>query len=806
MAMALSAASLFAGCLWAMARAAGPGVWEWGCLLAALISALVLRNANWRRIIAFFALGFLVCHGEISRYLEMRLVEGDAGREYVIEGVVRGAVTAREHGYSFAMEIDQWLNEDGAQWRGPPTLFVRWYQTEAEPRPGDAIKALVRIKPPINRRSGAGFDAESYSLINKRHGSGYIRRLIAHERGGALDWRARIEGLRFGLSARIAGLAGAPEAKAIVNGLANGDRRAISNDLWQLLNRTGTSHLMAISGMHVGMFALCVWRLLLALAVIFPRPLPLSRQAPLALATLGITWLYALFCGMSLPTQRALLMLAAFLLSQLLARQRSSPRALALAFILVVLWQPTAIASAGLWLSFGAVAFLLAGIAMSRGAHFLWRWVYLQAGISLFLLPLCLYWFGQSALAANAANAVAIPLVCFVILPLVWLATLADALWAAAGETLFSWALAASEALLHTLEWALALPAPYIAIDSPSPAALVLSWLGVSLVFLAPLPTIKALGLALCLPLIADRGPPAIAEGAVRISMIDVGQGLAMAVRTRERILLYDTGPGYGASGSAGGRIVAPWLEKRGISRLDRIIVSHLDNDHSGGLADILKRLPTGAVLSSDIAGIERVLAKGAAPAVPKLPCRAGARWRWNGVDFEVLWPSREWKGRNRNDSSCVLWVRTKGLSALFLGDIGARIEQRLVRLYPDLRADIIIIPHHGSAYSTDPQLLAHTGARVALISAGYLNRWRMPAEQVLDRLRQAGLFWLSTANQGTLSLSLDGKNIRIASASDRAKRYWHSLRRPEPVPCQGGIVYPLCTKSSQPADGWRGS
>ncbi|MCA8836811.1 MAG: DNA internalization-related competence protein ComEC/Rec2 [Proteobacteria bacterium] len=994
MVLLIAAAALFGGSLAVLAREAAPQPWYWFALLLALMCALAWRwasgrwasgrSASWRVIIVFFTFGSLSSHHYISGYLGQRLGEEHAGLEYLIDGVIRGAVYKRDRSYGFEIEVTSWQvadkgisvagsssgsvagggrsggasvaggggkasvaggggkasvaggggkasvagggrgsgggrasvagdgSRDGMAGSGrgggagvasgggrastaggsggsvvtggdagmpawaPPRLRLSWYQQRITPEAGDRLRAVVRVKPPLTRHSGAGFDEESHALIRRHYGSGYVRKLIGYDRISTPDWSALVDRWRFDLSARIASIPGSAHARAIVNGLANGDRRAISNTLWQLLNRTGTSHLMAISGLHIGLFALCAWKVFMLLAAALPGPMRLPRHWPVTAATLAATGVYALLCGMSLPTQRALIMLAVYMLAQTFWQSRSPLRALAAAFIVVVVVQPVSIISAGLWLSFCAVGFLLLCTAVTGHLNMWLRWIHMQTGISAFLLPVCLLWFGQSALSANAANAIAIPLVCFAILPLVWLATATDAIWSTGGQWLFERAFQLCDILVVVLEEVTAMPFAHLMTEPPPVWTLGLGLLGLLVLFIVPVRGVRLASPLLCLPLIFNTGAPAPQQAQVQISVIDVGQGQAVAVRTRDHAMMYDTGPGYGSSGSAGERIIAPWLDRRGIRRLDRIVVSHLDNDHAGGLSDLINRIPADDIVSNDVAATRQRLRREADDGVatarqrlrqgvgedvaskrkrlhrdgggdvaskrkrprrdeggdvrlaeddgvatarqrlhpgefedeqpPQLSCQRLRDWSWDGVDFKMLWPTPTTQARSRNNRSCVLLIRTAHLSALILGDIDAGIEAHLVKLYPDLRASVLVIAHHGSAYSTHPALLAHTGARLALVSAGYLNRWNMPAPAVLYRLKKAGVPWLTTAAQGTISVSLEGKSIRIATQTGQQRRYWHRPIRREPIPCSADFIYPQCTKLFQQEVGSLGS
>jgi competence protein ComEC len=304
---------------------------------------------------------------------------------------------------------------------------------------------------------------------------------------------------------------------------------------------------------------------------------------------------------------------------------------------------------------------------------------------------------------------------------------------------------------------------------------------------------LRALGAVWLLPL-AMIAPAAVPDGGARIVVLDVGQGLAVFVATARHALLYDTGPRYSDSVDAGGRIVAPYLRAAGVTRLDALIVSHADSDHSGGALSILRAVPVArlvsslpedsAIVASARAGraTEPVHFPHAAPATEATPatrCAAGERWEWDGVAFEVLHPARAAYGdaaRKSNDLSCVLRIVSAGGSALLTGDIEAVSEAELIaRDAAALRADVLVVPHHGSRTSSTLAFVTAVSPRLAIIAAGYRNRFGHPRAEILGRYVRADAARARTDLQGAISVTLaPDRPIDAIAERERRRRYWY--------------------------------
>jgi len=381
------------------------------------------------------------------------------------------------------------------------------------------------------------------------------------------------------------------------------------------------------------------------------------------------------------------------------------------------------------------------------------------------LAPLLLVLFQQVSLVSPIANAVAIPLVSFVITPL-----------ALAGAALpFDWPLVLGhsilEALMATLEWLAALPSAVWHQHAPLAWTVPLALAGIAWLLLPRGFPSRALGALLMLPLFAA-SPPGPRDGELWITVLDVGQGLSVLARTEQHALLYDAGPAFNALADSGSRVILPYLRGEGIERLDALVVSHDDRDHSGGAGSVLEAIPVGVLwssLSADHALLE-------APAW-RAPCIAGRKWLWDGVAFEFLHPSGVSADRTvrANNQSCVLRIEAPGGRVLLTGDIERAAERELLRRAPTLLpADVLVVPHHGSATSSTPEFVKQVAPRRAVFTVGYRNRFGHPREDVLARYREAGSELLRTDTGGAIQLRFAPGNLRVDAERDRARRYWH--------------------------------
>ena len=775
-----------AGVWWLQHQPQLPPGWMLALMAAPAAAALFFlrserRSWSWPvRAAAGMALGFAWAAAAAHARLADALDPAWEGRDLALTGVIAELPQPVDRGARFEFAVE---SVQPAQAAVPRRVLLAWYnglspeefQEVAPVRAGERWRLTVRLRRPHGLANPHGFDYEAWLLERDIRATGYVRPGGLQRLNDLVPQPAYVLARqREKLRERFWDvLPDAPHAGVLV-ALAIGEQRAIDSAQWRLFARTGVSHLMSISGLHVTMIAgLAAW-LVMALWRRSERltlRIPAQKAAAVAgfLGALG----YCLLSGFAVPAQRTLYMVGVVALALWLNRSSVPSRVLALALALVLLLDPWAVLEPGFWLSFSAVAiiFYLGTARPSRG-HWLEQWGAVQWGITVGLAPLMLVLFQQVSLVSPLANAVAIPLVSFVITPL-----------AIAGAVLpFDFLLHAAnfvlESMMPLLEQLAQLDAAVWQQHAPVGWTLAFALVG-SFWLLAPrgFPA-RSLALVLFLPLFfVAPDPPG--EAVARITFLDVGQGMAVAVRTRRHALTYDAGPAWGPgsdkSSDSGMRVVVPYLRGEGVDRLDAVIVSHDDSDHSGGAGSVLESLPAGMLISSLQRDhpIQRL-------APFRIPCRAGLGWEWDGVRFRFLHPGTlqiidPWL--TTNDRSCVLKIEAARGSVLLAGDIGRLAEQALLARDPAaLRSDLVLAPHHGGVGSSSDDFVSAVAPSYAVFSVGYRNRFGHPKEDVVERYRRTGAVMLRSDRDGAMTVELDTKEIQVHPYRDEERRYWHGL------------------------------
>lgn len=739
---------------------------------AASVPLLALLALRWRILWlpAALAAGFFwaaaCAHSRMSDWLQPQL----EGRDIALVGVVSSLPANVERSVRFELDVE------GAEGdaRLPPKILLSWYangspdeegsgSTAPSVHPGERWSFTVRLRRPHGLVNPHGFDYEAWLLERGIGATGYVRAKPEPRRLGTrnslLDG---VERLRETVRERFNSVLGATPAAGILAALAVGDQRAISREEWQLFNRTGVTHLMSISGLHVtlvsGLVAWLVgsiWRRIPPLALRLP-----ARKAAAFAAIVGALG-YTLIAGYGVPAQRTFWMVGVVAMALWFGRISSPWRTLSLALAAIVLMDPWAPLAPGLWLSFGAVLLIFYSAAgWTEPGSKLWQWGRIQWAVTVGLAPAALLLFGQISIAGPLANALAIPLVSVVITPLALFAAVIpiDALLELCA-LLVQW-------LLEFLEWCAALPGALWQQHVPPIWAAIAAIAGAAWLLAPRGVPWRLAGLALMAPAFMT-APPAPPMGEAWVTTFDVGQGLGVLVRTAEHALLYDAGPAWGVEADSGSRVIVPALRGEGLARLDVVLLSHEDNDHIGGALSVMESFEVGELVSS-LAASHPLNAL--APQMRR--CSSNDAWQWDGVRFELLHPAPDAVASRRNNMSCVLRIVAGAHSVLITGDIERGAESQMLALGRAPKTDVLLVPHHGSRTSSTPDFIAAVAPTWAVIPVGYRSRFGHPNADVVERYRAAGAQLVRTDLEGAVSITL-GNDLALETERHRRGRYW---------------------------------
>lgn len=713
-----------------------PDGWLWPLLVLALAC---LRSRG--RVLGWWLLGLCWACWSAQQALDARLAPALEGRTLWLQGQVVGLPTRTERGVRFELE-----HPSSRRAALPQRLQLSWF-AGPELRAGQRWRLAVNLRRPAGLLNPHGPDREALLLARRIGATGTVKA------GERLD--AAPPGWRDALRERVLAVDAHGREAALV-ALLLGDGGGMARQDWQVLQATGSVHLLVISGQHIGLLAGLVYGLVAGLARLgaWPSRLPwLPWACALALAAaLGYGWL----AGFGVPVQRACLMLAVVLLWRLRFRHLGAGLPLLLALLGVLLVEPLASLLPGFWLSFAAVAVLVLCFSARLGAWRPWQaWTRAQWVIAVGLLPLLLALGLPISLTAPLANLLAVPWISLAVLPLALLGS--ALLWLPGlGEGLLWLAGLALDGLFRCLAWGARQVPAWVPEPLPLWAWLLVA-LGALLVLLPRGVPLRMPGVVLLLALWAPREQ--VPHGQVQVWQMDVGQGLAVLLRTRQHALLYDAGPALGDS-DLGDSVVLPTLRRLGVKQLDLMLISHDHADHAGGAAAVRRGLPVKRVMAGEVAGLE-----------PAQRCASGQRWQWDGVDFE-LW---QWaQGASSNDRSCVLRVVANGERLLLAGDMEAGAERAWLAAGGDLRIDWLQAPHHGSRTSSTAPFITALAPRGVLISRGRSNGFGHPHPQVLERYRRHGVSIHDTALEGALRLMLGSQGGVQGVRKER--RFWREV------------------------------
>jgi competence protein ComEC len=733
-----------------------------------LFSLLLLWRVPRSRLPAIFLCGAAWACLRADFALAQRLPLVLEGEDIQVSGTIIGLPQAQEGSTRFELYVETALHEKTSV---PFAGHVRlnWYASKDGSAPDIAPcsywQLSLRLKRPRGLINPGGFDFERHALTQGIVATGYVHEDVANQ---MLDSGSGfcIDRLRQKILQGIDSVLGDTPQSHVLRAMAFGDQAAMDEHEWAVARATGIPHLIAISGLHIALFAgfgvllaRLFWRLFPQLTLRWPAPM---LEAPLSLM---FALAYAMLAGFGLPTRRSLVMITAILVASFVWRARSSFHGLALAVLVLLIFDPLCVLSAGFWLSFVGVAWLILCLGGRGSKRHDWREMLSAQGIaSIGLLPLTIWFFGQSSLVGPLANVLAVPVVCFVLLPFAVLGGLMFLVAPALGAPLLQVAGWVTRVLWWALEKMAAWPVAQHYFPEPNLLALLLALLGALWLLLPRGLPARGLGVVLFLPLLWPLHTP-LFDGEVDITVLDVGQGLSVLVQTRDHAMVYDTGARFPSGFDLGEVAVVPAMRALAITHLDRLVISHGDNDHAGGTTAVV------AAYAPDIS-------EGSEPqrtSVPLQRCVAGEIWTWNEVQFSVVHPRADSPDLD-NDSSCVVVVRSTNAELILTGDISSKVEAQVaIEIGATAAHTVLIVPHHGSKTSSSLAFLQVLHPQLAIASAGYRSRFGHPHPTVVARYAVQNIAFLNTASSGFIQLHFSAENGAEVVEQGRLARhpYW---------------------------------
>ncbi|HIQ07115.1 MAG TPA: DNA internalization-related competence protein ComEC/Rec2 [Thiotrichaceae bacterium] len=734
-----------------------------GFIIISIFPLLYLHYRLFKyRLLWAIPLGFIYALWVASTVLDARLNTTLEGKDILVQGLVSSIPYRQQKGRRFQLII-----QDAAILSNPDEKIglkgkvrITWYRSSAVVKAGEQWQLVLRLKRPSGFRNAGSFDYEKWLFSQRIIATGYVRKSIYNKRLADAPFYS-INALRERVAKAVKAHIHDGDARAIILALAIADRRDVSDEQWSILRQTGTNHLVAISGLHIGLVASFAWLPIGLLGWLSPL---LYQRVParILVATLGagLAIGYALLAGLTLPTQRALIMVLVALMAIVVRRQYSLTTIYCAALLVVLIFDPLAVLSLGFWLSFLAVGLIIIAFKRRIKQPRL-SFIGIQLILSFGMLPLLLGGFGSASLSAPFANLLAIPWVSFVVVPLVLLGILTLSVDFLASFFLH-WAGVSIDLLFKGLDY-FASPDFMLQLSMLPFHLLVIVFIGMLWLLLPRRFPTRWLGLVLLTPLLMYQ-PKKLAQGVFEYHLLDVGQGLSSVIFTRHHVLVYDAGPRSRSGFDTGKLVMLPFLQSKGVKSIDTLLISHEDMDHRGGAKAIIENMHVKQVLSSDTESFVEVK-----------KCEVGQSWQWDGVSFEILSPA-DGLDLNDNNKSCVLRVANKQHSLLLTGDIQKKSERWLLANSKKLPSEVMLIPHHGSKTSSLASFIDAVNPQLALVSAGYRNRFHLPNKEVSQRYVDRGIEILSTIDKGAIRVSFpdSADPIQWQSYRQHARRYWH--------------------------------
>lgn len=706
-------------------------------------------NKSASDFLLLLVIGWLVAHGIQGWWQKIYQLPPDPlwlGTPLQMEGRIDALVKPLKHtGLQCDVQVLRWCLSLHCLER-PGRVRLYWYGKHPPVHAGEQWRWTVKLKAPRGEKDPGLFDYGYWLRWQGFVATGFVLSGESSSLVKAHPWQSALLQWREMFSTFVDHHVYNAQRSSILRALATGDHGGLVPATWDLFKNTGTNHLLAISGLHIGLvgswgYVLFGWltRRWPGICYVMARPLWQS------VGGVGLALYYSALAGGAISTQRALAMLLLPTVGKFHGRALPWLRQCLLLMGFFILIEPSVLISPAFYLSFAAVIWILYSVWGQWGKASHWQQgCVIQMVLTAGLLPLTLWFFQGGSTVSLAANGLAIPWFTLIVVPLVLGASVVFLFSKVLSGCLLKGASITLIPIIHYLQylnhgalWFHSIPGWWIPICAMTG------------VFILALP--RGLGLHRCIGLLwffpllfwPYATPKA---GEWWFTLLDVGQGLAAVVRTHKHLLVFDTGPVYGNGLSAGTRVLVPYLRHEGISRVDTLVVSHGDRDHSGGVVALQQAFPIKHFIVGQRNHPELEQGEG---------CYGGEGWDWDGVHFKFLYPAKGEKKSTANAHSCVLRISDGINSVLLPGDIGFKEERLLLQRWSasQLTTSVLVAAHHGSCHGSSADFLSHVHPKKVLFSYGFENPFHFPCKKLVDYLVQQGIEFASTAESGAIVL-----------------------------------------------------
>jgi competence protein ComEC len=666
------------------------------------------------------------------------------------------------------------------------TLRLSWKNATLPLHQGQSVQLKVKFKPAHGLANLGSFSYQTWLNSKEISATGYV---VNYKGNQVLTYEST---LRQQLFSAYKELLPDHELAPLLLALGFGSRAELNQDLWQILQTTGTGHLIAISGLHIGLVATGFFFIVMMLIRTIPLNLFTNSYKLQALNTryyaIGLSMViaisYGYLAGFSLPTVRALVMLIIYWCTRLLAIKLSIKRWLLLTLFVITLTTPFSLFTASFWLSVYAVTIIFLTLwrfkSRLKFGHPLWRFIkgllYIQLSLTVLLLPISAVFFQKISVVALFANIIAVPWMSFLTIPLCLMSVLVMPVSETLSQFFIMLCLESVQVLWYYLTYLSTKPWAVIALSSLNVHLLVIGGL-LSILFLFFQPKFifkltpkfeyiqknKMMSAILCcfviFSIVLALGKNSNKKSRNwQLVVFDVGQGLSVLIQRDHKAILYDTGASYDSGFNMIDSVVLPYLQHSGVQQLDKVVISHSDNDHAGGL-DVLEQ---SIVIKELIYN---------ANSKKKYRCLQDESFHWQGLTFQMIWPDKV--VYKENDDSCVLLITDGKHKVLLTGDISKKVEGQLIQQYPQMQADVLIVPHHGSKTSSSDAFVSQVSPTFAIVSAGFLNRWHMPVSEVTNRYQDKDIQLLNSAESGQIIINFSEKGMVKQTYHENLWPFW---------------------------------